>query len=340
MKKYILISLVIATSVIVVGCASKNSVSSSNPSNQISSSKSSDTSSKDFLEPLVLNDKTTYPSPFVVNGTSLIFSNWDDNNKLSIVNDPIPQNVILNKSVSDFYNNSAETFTIVNNNIYFGDGSNSNNLSSVNIADKTSTKLNNSNAHSITSSDNTIFYLDIPDNYNHQGKLYSYDITTKSSKVVTPDIVGRYIINNNFILYQNVSDGSKLYKIKSDGTQKEQLTKFSVDSFAPYSSQLLVVNSDDNNNLYSLDLSTDDPKRIAIMKITNLKVFNNTLYFISGDDANCLYKLNVDIKKPEATSTKLLADSINDFYPTDKGIFVQKGININNPYIVNPSATK
>lgn len=340
MKKYILLSLLIATALTITSCTNSSSKSDSNSSNEISSSSNSSTSSNNLIEPLVLNDKTTYSSPFAVNGNSLIFSNWDDNNKLSIVNDPIPKDMLSNKSVSDFFNYSGETFVIVNNTIYFGDGNSANNLASINISDKTYTKINNSNAHNITSMEDKIFYLDIPDNYNHQGKLYAYDTKTKSSKVMIPDIVGRYIINNNFILYQNISDGSKLYKIKIDGTGKEKLTDFSVDSFAPYSSQLLISNSDDNNNLYKLDPSTKETKRVAVMKITNLKVFNNNLYFISGEDANCLYKLNVDINKPEATSTKLLADSINDFYPTDKGIFVQKGINVNNPYIVGLDTAK
>ncbi|MDS0525283.1 DUF5050 domain-containing protein [Clostridium sp. SHJSY1] len=335
MKKYILLSLVFAATISTISCTNTTKDSNSNSQSQISIPNNSGANSNDSIESLVLNDKTASPSSFLVNGTSIVFPNWDENNKLSIVNDPLPKDVLLSKSVSNFFNYPAETFAIVNDTIYFGDGSNNNNLASIKITDKSYTKLNNSNAHKITSYNTKVFYIDIPDNYTNKGRLYSYDTQSKETKVISPDTVGKYIINNNFIIYQNISDNSKLYKIKDDGTSKEKLTDFSVESFATYSSQLLMSNSDDNNNLYTINSSTKESKKIATMKVTDLKSFNQDLYFISGDDAKCLYKLKVDLTKPEATSTKLLSDTINEFYPTEKGIFVQKGINVNNPYIVS-----
>ena len=155
-----------------------------------------------------------------------------------------------------------------------------------------------------------------------------------TSQLITTDTVGKYLLNGDFILYQNISDNSTLYSIKKDGTQRKKLTDYSVDSFAPFENQLLIINSSDNNNLYVLDPSTDESKRLALMNGENLKVYNNKLYFINLNKSNALYTLTVNLQKSEVSASSILAEGINDYYPTDAGIFVEKRINVNNTYII------
>ncbi|ETJ28967.1 hypothetical protein Q604_UNBC16489G0001, partial [human gut metagenome] len=40
------------------------------------------------------------------------------------------------------------------------------------------------------------------------------------------DSVGQYIVNGDYIIYQNLSDNSKLYSIKSDYSDKHKLTDY------------------------------------------------------------------------------------------------------------------
>lgn len=330
MKKIISLILAALTTLTLASCSKKDSTSTEKKSN---STTISSASNNNTYTPLVLNDNNIYPSSFIINGTSLIFSNWEDNNKISILNEPYENGYIQIKNVTDFFNYSASTLTLVNNMIYFGDQSNSSNLASINITDKTYTKLNNRHAHEITSLNNEkIFYLDIPESTSNNRKLYVYDINEKKDTLITSDNVGKYIINNNFILYQNLSDGSKLYKIGIDGSGREKITDYSVNSFTAYSAQILAINSDDNNNLYVIDPTTLDSKRFAVLSITDLKAFNNTLYCLNT--SNILCKLDLTINSNDIKLTPLSSNSINEYYPTDKGIFVQNGINVNSPYLL------
>lgn len=330
MKKIISLILATITAVTIVGCSKQDDTSSKKTS---SKSITTSTTSNNVFTPFTLNDNSIYPTAFIINGTSTIFTNWEDNNKISILDEPYAKTAITTSNISDFFNYSASTLTIVNNIIYFGDSSSSSNLASINMTDKTYTKLNNRHVHEITSLNNEkIFYLDIPESSTNTKKLYTYDINEKTDSLVTSDNVGKYVINNNFILYQNLSDGSKLYKVNIDGSNKTKVTDYSVNSFAVYSSQILVSNSDDNNNLYIIDPSTLDSKRFSILSVTDLKSLNNEVYCLN--ESNLLCKLNITIESSDTTLTPLSSDSINEYYPTEKGIFVQKGININNPYLI------
>ncbi|MBE6050974.1 MAG: DUF5050 domain-containing protein [Clostridium sp.] len=333
MKKKFILSVLMISILTTVGCSNTNSVKSNNtPSSSTISVKNSNTSNT--FTPFVLIDKTTYPSPFILNGNSLIFSNWEENNRISFINDNLPKDMISKSNVNDFVNYYANTLTLVNNFIYFGDGSSSNNLASINLTDKSYKKINNRNVHSITSSDNHLFYLDIPDDTNHQSKLYSYDTQSGVEKLICKNSIGKYLINGNFIIYQNLSDGGKLYKITTDGQNDEKLTNFSVESFAPYSSELLVINSDDNNTLYSVDTSTYEAKRLSLINAKDLKICNNQLFFINANDSNWLYKLTVNIESSEVKSEPLVHSSVNDYYFSENTLFYQTGINVNNPYII------
>lgn len=329
MKKNILITLMLGCSLLFTACGEKSETPT-----EVSTTPSVKVSPNEVITPLVLGDKTICPSSFIKTNENLIFSNWEDNDKISIINGTLPNNLIKSDTVSDFFNYYSNTFTIVNDIIYFADRSNANNLSSLKIIDKTYTKLNNSSAHNITSSESKIFYIDIPDKSSNTRRLYSYDINTKQTSLIIKDNVGKYTLNGNFILYQNLDDGSKLYKTKLDGTETEKISDFSVESFTAHSNELLVVNSDDNNSLYLIDPSNYDSKRLAIMNISNLKSNENQLYCINNNDSNYLYSLTVNIDTSEVSSKLLLSDYINDYFLTDNEIFVQKAININNAYVI------
>lgn len=102
-------------------------------------------------------------------------------------------------------------------------------------------------------------------------------------------------------MYQNLSDNSKLYSIKTDGSNRQKLTDYTANSFIVFDGQLLFFNSSDNNNLYLLDPSTLSCKRISIMNGFQLKIIDKSIYFINGSDSNNLYSLSVDLKNSTAT---------------------------------------
>ena len=334
MKKIISIALGIVAMLTLTSCSNKNTNSSAESQQKKSTSASTSTSTDNIYAPFILNDNTIYPSSFITNENSIIFTNWEDNNKISIVNDADLKGIISSTNISDFFEYSATSLININNVVYFGDNSKDSNLASINLTDKSYTKLNNRHVHDITALNNEkIVYLDISGTDYNKKTIYIYDIESKKDSLLTSDHIGKYVINNNFILYQNLSDGGKLYRISPDGTNKEKITDYPVDSFAVFSSQLFVSNSADDNNLYIIDPSSLASKRFAIFNVRDLKTFNNQVFGINK--SNILCKLNLSIESTEIKVESLTSDSINEYYPTEKGIFVQKGLNVNNPYILN-----
>lgn len=332
---YLLLSLTIFS---FTGCAN----TSTTPTNSIKSNKTLNSSAQatpvestnNDANTLTLNDNSSFFCPFVFNGNNLIFPNPDENNRISIIPDPLPENILESKAVKDFAEYSTDNLTLIDDIVYFSDSVNNNALSSLKLNDKTYSKLTTHSINNLISVNTDLFYINKDDN----NKIYKFDTLTSNSIIVCPDNVGSFIVNGDFIIYQNLSDNSKLYSIKTDGTNKQKLTDYTASSFVPYEGQLLFFNSSDNNNLYSIDPSTLTSKRIYIMNGFKLKIINKSLYFINGDDSNNLYSLSVDLKNLTATYKIEIAQGVNDYYLTTKGIFYNPSINVNNIYYKKISA--
>lgn len=344
MRKKIIFATMLIAALTVSGCSNKPSDTSEKQSTNTlpsaNTSMESSTIENNTNTPLALTGDTITTCPFIVNGTSLIYANWEDNNKISIINEPYPNSVLKTTDVADKFDYSTDSLAIINNVLYFADGSKGNNLYALNLNDKTSNKLSSNNVHNITAANNVLYYLDISSDNQNQNKLFSYDTSSNKESLITKDSVGTFVINGDFILYQNLSDHSYLYSIKTDGTQRKKITDYSVNSFTVYENEILAVNSSDNNNLYYINPSDLSSKRIGIVNIENLKFFNNKLYCINLNESNTLYELKVDLAGEKISGTKISAFGIDDYYPTDAGIFIKKSPDNLTPYVIPSKSIK
>ncbi|NFF80973.1 DUF5050 domain-containing protein [Clostridium botulinum] len=326
MIKKILSLLLISTTLFVVGCTKKEEKQTVNKSNSNISS-SSDLSSN-VISPFILTDSTSFRCPFVFSNETLIFPNPDENNRISMINAPLPKDILKSSDLNDLVDYYTSDLALVNNTLYFADGSNSKGLSSINISDKTYTSLNKDSVYSLIASNDKLFYI----NKNDNQKLYSYDTNSNTSSALSLDSVGSFIVNGDFLIYQNLSDNSKLYYVKNDGTNRTKLTDHTANSFIPFDGEILFFNTSDNETLYSLNITTLEAKRISTIRGENLKCINNQLFFINNDDSNYLYSLSVDLPNSKVDSKSYISESLNNYHLTNAGIFYEKAININNIY--------
>lgn len=326
MNKKIIYLLITFSLISLVGCSSSTTSDPSSPPDKIIQAPNTTVSE---LTPFALTDTFSYFSPFVFNGTDLIFPNPDENNRISIIPDPLPENILESKNVTDFADYSADNITLIDGIIYFADGSDNNALSSFDTSNKKHTKLNTHSTHNLIALKDQLYYV----NKNDNNKIYNYNTSNATTKLISADSAGSFIVNEDYVIYQNLSDNSKLYSIKTDGTGRQKLTDYTANSFVVLNGQLLFFNSSDNNNLYSLDPSTMESKRIYIMNGFQLKLINSSLYFINGDDANNLYSLSVDFNNSTATYVPEITQSINEYFLTPTGIFYSPSINVNNIYL-------
>lgn len=334
MKKKILCILLSINLLSLTGCGKSASTASnsnsqttdnSSPITAITESYNMETSTTSNL---TLNGESYYTCPFLFNGTDLIFPNPDENNRISTIGDPLPDNILESKSVKDFIDYSSDNIGIIGEYLYFANSSDKNNLYSCKIGDKEITKINNHSVDEMITVGNLIYYRNKAD----KNKLYMYDTESSKTSLVTSDSVGKYIINGDYVIYQNLSDESKLYSIKSDYSNKQKLTDYTANSFITYRDEILFFNSSDNNNLYALAPSTLDCRRLKIMNGFQIQTINDDIYFINGDDINNLYSLSLDSTTSEVTLTPEITFGINYYYLTSAGIFYSPGINVNNIY--------
>ncbi|WP_244834308.1 DUF5050 domain-containing protein [Clostridium sp. BJN0001] len=327
-----LISLVIVFNTFLLsGCGSASSSTNSNnvDSNAAVSGNASTSIPVAAAQPVFsVSDNNYFSCPIIANNSSIIFANPDDNNNLSTLQSLSSGNILNTSNVQEFVKYSANSIALLEDTIYFADTSRKNALSSVTMSDKKYTKINNHSVDNLISVDSTLFYIDKTNGSN----ICSLDTSSNQVKAICTDKVGKFIINGSYVLYQNLSDKGKLYAVNVDGTGRMKLMDYVPESFIGYKDTVLFFNSSDNNNLYSLDPSTLETKRIAIMNGSDLKCDSKSIYFLNGSDSNNLYTLSVDLQNFKAQFKSVIKDSINEYYPTELGLFYERNLNVNNLY--------
>lgn len=323
---------ILLCSVLLMGCSKdiQEEVKSS-PPNQ-SSSTSSSLSKTYSIKDILINDEVSYSSKYSFSGDLIAFSDPNNNNKLSISNLNEFDSFIPKDSIKESYDYSITNTVNVDNSIYF-----------------TSTTLNNSGIYKLDYEKDSIDRISdyIPINLTYQNGyiyfinsvdkfIYSLDIKTNIIELLSNNKAGNFLVSNNFIIYKNLSDNSKLYALKTDKTHNVKLTDTSVDSFIALNKEILFFDSSNNNTLSSLDLTTEKLTKYNNVVGQNLKTDSTNIYFISTESPNKLYTLD----RTELTSQILTDDFINDYYPVDNKVFLELAISLDKIYILNINNTQ
>lgn len=326
MKKLSIVFLLLSS--ILLGCNSSEALKESNRTNI--SSDFEESKAEHF--PFILTNETLNYTPFAIENETVFFPNWKENNRLSQTKLPLNNSTLFSNDIIKQYDFSSHSLVLVGNKLYFGNSSKGNALTSLNIIDNTSTKLNSNSIHNLIAYNNNLFYINLSDQ-----KLYTYNTETSNGGAISLDKVGKYIINNYFILYQNLDDNNKLYKINIDGTERTALTNFSVDSFTVFEDEIIVSNSNDNNYIYSISSINLEARRLSLVSASKIKGNNNKIYFINEQDSNRLCELIISpVTEPPKILT-LINDNIEDYYLSDTGIFYRKSVDVNKPNYIKLS---
>ncbi|GAB6168559.1 hypothetical protein JCM1393_10190 [Clostridium carnis] len=310
---------------LLVGCSKDDKVI--NETNNISNSQNTKLLATPPKSSIVLSNKTSVRNKYLPIGTLVFFPDKENNNRLSVASIPTDTNVINQSMIKDFFEYPVESLATIGNYIYFSNSLDNNSLYKLDYQSKKITKLNNNYTSDIIANENTIFYI----NKSDGDKLYSYDIKNNTSKLLSSDKCGSFLLNGNTIFYQNLSDNSKIYSLSITTNEKTKITDSSANSFVIYKNQLLYFNSQDNNSLYAVNFPLLESKRIDALNGENLKTFDDKLFFINKEKGNTLFSLS--LSQDRAEISELVFDSINDYYPTTSGIFLEKSIDINKNYI-------
>ena len=325
MKKIFLLTLLLF-SFLLIGC------------NKIKNTTNNDTLvginkpiSKNISTPsLILGSNSISTSPYLYLGNLIFFPDKENNNHLSTIEPLTSSGYIQQSNIKDIFQYPTESIATINNIVYFSNGSDGNSLYSLDYERNEIKKINNNYIFNLTANLNTLYYI----NKNDNNKLYFYSLDNSTSGILINDSFGKFIITGEYILYQNLSDKANLYSVKLDGSNRMKLTDVSIDSFIPYKNEIIYIDSDDNNILYKLNPVTFKVDRLNLVHGENIKTFNDTLFIIDKDKSNSLSALTVDFEKNTASTSVLTSDTINNYYPTSNGIFLEKTLDVTKTYML------
>ncbi len=262
-------------------------------------------------------------------GNLLFFPNPNNNERLSVSDISDDATSIQDNSIIDSFNYNVNSITSDGNNIYFSSISTDKGLYKLDYQKKEVTNITTDSALEMVYYENRIYYISSNDN-----NIYTYSIKDKGKKLLTNSKSSNIIIDNNSIFYKNLSDNSKLYCLTTDGNSNFKIMDYPVDSFVIHDNEILFSNPNDDNYLYSLNSSTFETKKVLDMKVSKLKQTDDNIYFINNEDPNSLYQLTQNDETNKFEATQIFPDFINDYYPSEKGLFIEAAHNLDNIHII------
>ncbi len=325
-KKFIL--PVIASSLLLVSCATK--------SNEAIEEKKQSTLSTSYKENVTTDKKIAFlgksysNNKYIFLGNLLFFPNPSNNERLSVAEIPQDSTNIHDDSIIDSFNYNVNSIVTDGNSIYFSSSSIDKGIYKLDYQSKEITNIIKDSAIEMVYYEDKLYYISSIDN-----NIYTYSIKEKERKLLSTSKTNNLIINNNSIIYKNLSDQAKLYCLTTDGSNNFKITDFPIDSFVIHNDDILFSNSNDNNYLYSVNPSTFETKKILDIQVSKLKQNDNNIYFINNEDPNTLYQLGQNNETNKFEATKVFPYFINDYYTSNNLLFIEAAHSLDNIKILS-----
>ena len=326
LKKFII--PILASLFIFVGCSTDDSKTTEEQNKTTLSTSYKDNTSTD--KTIIFSGKSYSNNKYAFLGNLLFFPDSKNNEKLSVSNLPQTSSYIDDNSIIDRFDYNINSITTDGNYIYFSSISNEAGLYKLDYEKKEITKLNNDSILEMICEGDKLYYINSSDK-----KIYSYSIKDNQKILLSNSKASNLIYNNNSIFYKNLSDSSKLYSLRINNSNNFKITDLPVESFVIYNNEILFSNSSDNNYLYSLDTTNSEAKKLLNISSSNLKQFDEYIYFINNENPNSLYQLVQNTENNNFNPIEVYSDFINNYYTTEKGIFLETAINLNEIKIIN-----
>ena len=116
-----------------------------------------------------------------------------------------------------------------------------------------------------------------------------------SQKIVLSNDIPRYInVSNNFIYYCNASDGSKLYRMDTNGNEKMKLSEDMCSNLIELGDWLYYIN--DSEEIYKISINGTDKMKLAESSdITGFSIVNNEwIVYLDPNGGGAIYKVKID----------------------------------------------
>jgi len=319
---------IIASSLLLVSCTPK--------SNEVIEEKKQSSFSTSYKENITTDKKLAFlgksysNNKYVFLGNLLFFPDPSNNERLSVAQITENSTSITSDLIIDSFNYNVNSIVTDGNNIYFSSSSIDKGIYKLDYLTKEITNIINDNAIEMLYYEDKIYYISSIDN-----NMYTYSIREKEKRLLSNYKTSNLVINNNSILYKNLSDQAKLYSLTSDGSSNFKIVDYPIDSFVIYNDEILFSNSNDNNYLYSVNPSNFEIQKVLNIKVSNLKQNDSNVYFINNEDPNSLYQLVRNNENNKFEAIKVFPDFINEYYTSNNLLFIEAANSLDNTKILS-----
>ncbi len=219
---------------------------------------------------------------------------------------------ISNKTVSsnDIISNNGNVANLglvaqSNNHIYYSKTVDDTNfgLYRLEIDTENIIKINEDVCNYINVDSNNIYYI-VEGDYH----LYKTDLYGNNKAKLSDDLCGYLNLIDNWLYYINYSDGEKIYKMKSDGTEVTRVNDYpsarlvTDDKFIYYcriSEEIASEGADDaefnpSGELYKISIKDGEETKVTEDIVSFANISNGWIYYCNVSDGNRLYKIKTD----------------------------------------------
>lgn len=214
--------------------------------------------------------------------------------------------------------------------VYFSNPNDHHYLYSMDTATGETKKLYDDVASYINADDNYVYYVRNNANSDDQfaflhyntNSLCRYSLRTKKVELLDmePSIYASLIGNYIYYIHYSTEDSSTLYRVKIDGTEKEQVDELPYFTCSANGQYLYYNGIQKDHNIYQYDTATAISQAIILGNYWMPSADNENIYFLDCEQNYALMQLN----RSQTTPKMLVSDRIESYNVYGDTVYFQR----------------
>jgi hypothetical protein len=136
-----------------------------------------------------------------------------------------------------------------------------------------------------------LFFVELPNNH-----ILTCQLDGSNVKKLNQEASKNLISDGEWVYYLNEDDDDTLYRIRSDGTQRVQITTDTIRCYNVLNEWIYYSNHDDNDSLYRIKSDGTERTKICEGKTSHIYVYGDWIYYLNEVNQYRFqfYKLSLD----------------------------------------------
>ncbi len=137
---------------------------------------------------------------------------------------------------------------------------------------------------------------------NEGGSLYRGHLGGGESRIISADAAWFINVVGNWIYYSNRDDNERIYKIKTDGSNRTALTDGAAWFVTVHDDKIYYIKEEDDYRIYIMNTDGNNNTRITEDSAWFISIEDDWVYYINYSQDNRIYRVKMDGSENEAVS--------------------------------------